>query len=195
MIIGLTGLPACGKDTFFYNAQLYCREEFKLARVSLGDEVRKELQHFIREHYQIDICHEYYESEGRALKEMVRPLLQAHGLCKREKDRDYWIKKIKPLLEYHLDEKRIPVITDVRFLNEVRFIQAAGGIVIHLATDKPLNTEPDNPELTQCFEVSNYVYELNKVANCQNVKEDHEKYLKQNQQYLTHLLRILREGV
>lgn len=193
MIIGLTGLPGCGKDTFFYNSQLYCADEFKLERISLGDEVRKDLRHFINKHYGIDICDELIDNEGRALKDMIRPLLQAHGLCKRKQDRDYWINLLKPQLTESLKNGNIPVITDIRYKNEVRFVQASGGVVIHLATNKPIQSEPDSPELVNCFELSNYIYELNKVANCSNVKEDHERYLNHNNQHLAHLYHLLRE--
>lgn len=160
MIIGLTGLPRCGKDTFF----LYLREwldtyhkydeTYTLKRVSIGDEVRKDVYKFIKKNYKIDINNATPEE-----KELTRPLLKAHGVCKRKQNPEHWLGKITQEISKCLENKTVPVITDVRFVNEVKFIQAAGGMVIHL-TREGIKNEPDSPELVQCFEICDMIAEI-----------------------------------
>ena len=193
MIIGLTGLPGSGKDTFFHNLAQYCKDDgLELERVSVGDEVRKDLHSFIKKHYGIDVMVDDLDNSQRAEKELIRPLLKAHGICKRIQNPDYWLERIKPTLKKLTENKIIPVLTDVRFLNEVRFIQASGGIVIHLSNGHTaISNWPDSPELLQCFEVSNYIYELNHVESLSMNKKDPEDYLAQNSKYIKHLSGVL----
>jgi hypothetical protein len=58
-----------------------------------------------------------------------RSLLQWWGTdYRRAKDPDYWVKRLKKTLEDHKPD--VALITDVRFMNEVEYIRAAGGLLV-----------------------------------------------------------------
>lgn len=63
-------------------------------------------------------------------KERLRPLLVAYGVAMRSFDRDYWISRL-----YYSHESRKTgkcVITDVRYLNEARYILNHGGLLFYI---------------------------------------------------------------
>ena len=64
-------------------------------------------------------------------KEIIRPLLVGYGMTMRRYDPDYWIKQVFQEIDASPQvQPPLWVITDVRFANEVRAIQARGGIVV-----------------------------------------------------------------
>lgn len=61
----------------------------------------------------------------------LRALLQAYGLAKRAIDHDYWVKRAETAISL-CRAGNVFIYQDVRFQNEVDYIQEAGGVVIRL---------------------------------------------------------------
>lgn len=61
----------------------------------------------------------------------MRALLQVYGQAKRAIDPDYWVKRAETALDY-LNPGNVFIFDDVRFENEVDWIQDQGGVVIRL---------------------------------------------------------------
>lgn len=119
-----------GKDTL---AQRLSEVDPSMLRYSFGDEVRAEVSFPIWDWYGIDIWDMSIQD-----KEFTRPYLIAHGMARRAKDPDYWVKKTLNRIRERLLEfpKTIPVITDARFANEVSILRRElGAKIIHLTRD------------------------------------------------------------
>lgn len=64
----------------------------------------------------------------------VRDALQWAGVAAREKDENYWVNQLATLMQTLNHESGVNkfVITDVRFRNEVAFVQSLGGSVVNV---------------------------------------------------------------
>lgn len=190
MIIGITALPRSGKDTFFRYFQEYCRYRGRcLTRISFGDYLRHDLRDFIRDKYGIDVV--YCTDEE---KELTRPLLIAHGQCLRRTNPDTLLNRSKYKVRRVLQEENCtPVYTDVRYENEVDYIKASGGIVVHLSRERNPLPEPDSPELLQCLERGDIYFNLHNISFTGDERKDYEKYLNHHEQYFVDLYDVIKE--
>lgn len=128
MIIGITGKKKSGKDTFFKALSLYNQN---MVRYSFGDDLKDEVAVACG-------CTVEFIAEN---KDLFRPMLQWWGTEFRRNcfEKDYWVKKLSVRIEagesipglFYLPAQ-IPVITDVRFLNEAEFVRERGGVVIRI---------------------------------------------------------------
>ncbi len=110
-----------GKDTL---ARLMHQLDPRIVAFSFATALKRDLHPFLLDHYGVDIWTCPIEE-----KELIRPLLIAHGMCQRARDPDYWVKRTVQDIEDHLartsdSHEVIPVITDCRFLNEVTVLRA-----------------------------------------------------------------------
>jgi hypothetical protein len=119
MIVGLTGYSKVGKDTLCEMLQNYERQAFADA---LKSQITSMLKH-------IGITADVWGED----KEDWRDMLVFWGRKMRSRDRDYWLKQLYMRMGPDAD-KRV-CITDVRYVNEVRWIQKQGGLVIGI--DRP----------------------------------------------------------
>ena len=128
MIIGITGKKKSGKDTFF---KALLETNKNLVRYSFADDLKDEVSVACG-------CSVEFIAEN---KDLFRPMLQWWGTEFRRTcyGEDYWIKKLSVQIEsgealptLFCLPAQIPVITDVRFLNEAEFIKARGGVVIRI---------------------------------------------------------------
>ena len=83
-------------------------------------------------------------------KELIRDFLVAYGTkLMRRIDENYWINKVEqkvrlPLLSDIDPASRIPIFTDVRYLNELKWIrETLSGTIVHITRTgtPPANTE------------------------------------------------------
>ena len=179
MIIGITGVARCGKDTFYSILKKYLEErQLKSQRLAFADDLKEELNGFTREKFKIDL----FKCDGIE-KELVRPLMVAYGKCRRSQtEGKYWTSKLDPKVEKLLKEQIVPIITDVRYIeykdDEYSWLKSHNGILIHLSrklTDgsivPPANIEEksnDNKlkavaDYCLCWETcqdTNFLYEL-----------------------------------
>ena len=140
MIIGLSGLARCGKDSFFnFSKELFDEKSIKCKRLAFADELKKELDSFLKESFGISSF-----SESTQEKEIIRPIMVSYGMAKRELSNGlYWISKIEKELKVLEDECEYYFVTDVRFPNEIQKIKDMNGISIHITRDSNL---PPNEE-------------------------------------------------
>lgn len=134
MLIGLTGVARCGKDTFFSILKKYLEEKnIKSERLAFADNLKLELYDFAKEKFKIDL----FKCEAEQ-KEMVRPLMVAYGKCRRSQtEGKYWTSlldvKIKDLQKNNV----LPIITDVRYIeyrdDEYSWLKSHNGILIHIS--------------------------------------------------------------
>ncbi len=118
-VIGVCGLATSGKDTFYSILQRLYPKEFR--RFAFADSLKYDLLNFIDEHFQFNIT-----DCSAQEKQLVRGIMIEYGMAKRAIDPDYWIKRLGEDLEHFLTDYSndlIPVITDCRFLNEVKFFK------------------------------------------------------------------------
>lgn len=134
MVIGLTGVARCGKDTFYGILNRYLEEkQIKSQRLAFADDLKKELNDFTKEKFKIDLFKCYGTD-----KELVRPLMVAYGKCRRsQSEGKYWTSQLDVKVEKLLKDNIIPVITDVRYIeykdDEYSWLKSYNGILIHLS--------------------------------------------------------------
>ena len=113
-IIGLHGPRRAGKDTFY---KLLKEIDSRFLRFAFADELKEDLTDFISDKFRINI-HECTAEE----KELIRPLLIAHGCVWREIDILHWVKGVDAGINSAIAQGRDSfVITDVRFPNEAQY--------------------------------------------------------------------------
>lgn len=79
-------------------------------------------------------------------KELIRPLLVTYGThIRRKLDPECWINKIKDDVLKKLDQGYYVFITDVRYINEVQWIQSEGGLILNIQREGvgPANSEEE----------------------------------------------------
>jgi len=132
-IIGISGVAGCGKDTMY---QLLKKQGLDVKRFALADLLKKEINPSIKKLYEVDI----FDCD-RHLKDLVRPILVAHGKVKRTISKGtYWTDAITESVLRWVDSKkdRIAVITDIRYAeyekDEVYWLKnKMGGKLVHIA--------------------------------------------------------------
>jgi hypothetical protein len=87
-------------------------------RVAFADALKADLEPVLR-----------IMRDAGADKETMRPLMVSYGRAMRSIDHDYWVKRVNFRAADNV------VVTDVRYVNEVKAIEAAGGVVVLLNRD------------------------------------------------------------
>ena len=145
-LIGIAGVAGSGKDTFAeIIKKVFESNGFEVNCLSFAKKLKEEVAEVSKSMYGIDT-----RNCTREEKNLIRPLLLAHGAIMREKTKgQYWIDGIKDLVS----NDKINIITDVRFCeyecDEVDWIQSNNGIVVHITRFFEENGEriyisPDN---------------------------------------------------
>jgi hypothetical protein len=129
MIIGLTGLARCGKDTFCKYARQYLKSHnYESQRLAFADELKKDIDAFLIEKLGISAFTEVTEE-----KEIIRPMLTTWGTeVMRKQDDLHWVKKVEEVIVENKKNNVVSIVTDIRFPNEIEYIHKIGGSVIHL---------------------------------------------------------------
>jgi hypothetical protein len=141
MIVGLSGLARCGKDSFFNFSKTSLRKKgLSCRRLAFADELKNELDDFLVKNFSISCFTEKTEE-----KEIIRPIMVSYGMAKRQMTNGrYWLNKIENKIKNSSDKFDYNFITDVRFENEVKSIKDFGGVCIHITRDK--NIAPNEEE-------------------------------------------------
>ena len=145
-LIGIAGVAGSGKNTFAeIIKKVFESNGFEVNCLSFAKKLKEEVAEVSKDMYGIDTT-----NCTREEKNLVRPLLLAHGAIMREKTKgQYWIDGIKDLVS----NDKINIITDVRFCeyecDEVDWIQSNNGIVVHITrffeeNGERINISPDN---------------------------------------------------
>ena len=133
MIIGLSAPAKSGKDAL--------AEALGFPYFALADALKDDLAVLIWKMYSINV-----KSPSPKEKEIIRPLLVAHGAGMRARyGVDYWVERLFGSMLFSRSLRKDPytVISDVRYPNEAARINATGGLVfrIHRPGYGPVNDE------------------------------------------------------
>jgi hypothetical protein len=138
MILGICGVATSGKDTFFHAAQNLLSTELNktdCVRVAFADELKYETDAFLTDNIGISSF-----TKDPAEKELIRPFLVTYGThIRRKLDQECWIKKLEKRIRRinkASNEQVLLCVTDVRFKNEVKWVQDQGGKVIHVSREE-----------------------------------------------------------
>lgn len=115
MIVGLCGAALSGKDTLA--KALISRGWY---RGAFADKLKEQCEPTIGKSF---------VAMSPAEKEFWRPLLVTVGELRRKQNPNYWIDEMQSHLWQHVEPGRPVVVTDVRYTNEVQWIQRQGGVV------------------------------------------------------------------
>ena len=139
-MIGLCGMARSGKDSFFnYSKAIFGELGVHTVRVAFADALKEECNDFLRDNVGISSF-----TEDPVEKMLIRPFLVTYGTHLRRKiNQSCWISKVKPKVNGLISSGLVPVITDVRYENEVEFVKKQGGVIIHISRSgvKPPNEE------------------------------------------------------
>ena len=134
-LIGLVGFARAGKNSFaeFFGKSTVSSLNCKY--ISFAYALRKELDNFLQQRLNISAFTEDPEE-----KEIIRPLLVcwATEIMREKIDRDHWVKSIEKTVEINRKNNICSIITDVRFKNEILWMQPgefAGDVAIVTKTD------------------------------------------------------------
>ena len=151
IIIGLCGVARSGKDTFFKIAQSLLEKstQLKCKQSSFAHALRNEMCETLLTNFKINpwTC-------TSQEKEIIRPLMVAWAIARRQQAANYWIDKIKEQLD---TEHYIHFITDVRYKNEIDFIHENNGYCIYLQrmTDVGIMSPANSEELNNTVPLQN----------------------------------------
>jgi len=129
-IIGVCGNARSGKDTFCdFAKKILSKKKVGAARAAFADELKKDLDELCRHKIGISAFTKNTEE-----KEMIRPLLVTYGTdVIRKMDERWWIERLEKTLGVHQHLGLIPIVTDVRYPNELEWIQEKhNGVVVHI---------------------------------------------------------------
>ena len=140
LLLGLSGVARSGKDTFFSFIE---EEGVKCKRIAFADELKQECLRFLLDNTGISAFTEDPEE-----KEIIRPFLVTYGTHIRRKLNPYcWIDKVNNKAKNLISSSILPVITDVRYENEAKWVHDMGGKLIHVSrTEGNNNINPSNRE-------------------------------------------------
>lgn len=132
-VLLISGTRQCGKDTL---CDLLKEVNPAFVRFAFADGLKEDLHPFILKHYGIDV----FTVTG-AEKELIRPLMIAHGCAKRELDVDCWVKQAVEAMATEVSDRIfmqdntaiVPVCVDGRFTSEVSYLRRTfGSRLFHL---------------------------------------------------------------
>tara|TARA_R100000008_G_C3586235_1_gene172555 strand:- start:780 stop:1385 length:606 start_codon:yes stop_codon:yes gene_type:complete len=148
-LIGVAGLARSGKDTFCNHALCFLADKgITCTRKAFADRLKKDLLPLGTGPIGINPF-----TGNPKEKEIIRPLLVAYGTdVMRKLDPKWWIRHLENDLEICRELKILPIITDVRYPNEIDWIQKKmGGVCVHVSRigNRPPNKEErtNNPIL------------------------------------------------
>lgn len=133
-VIGLCGVAQSGKDTFCNIAKkLFLEQNIIAHRLSFADALKADTDEFLKQKVGISA----FTTDIKE-KTLIRDFLVAYGTkLIRRTDEDFWIKKLEPQVQEHIDKNIITIITDVRYPNELSWIKnSLKGKCLHLSRIK-----------------------------------------------------------
>lgn len=141
--IGLCGLARSGKDTFFSIIQRdFLEKDIPCKKLSFAQALRADVYDFLLEKTGIDSF-----TEAEEEKNIIRDFLVAYGTkLMRRLDETYWISKVKNEAQCLIESGCVPIFTDVRYPNELKWIKyGLNGSIIHIRRE---GITPPNEEET-----------------------------------------------
>lgn len=150
LVIGVSGVAGAGKDTFAAVLEkLLEKKGFSVQRFALADCLKNEVSSFSIKSYGIDPL-----NCSREEKELIRPILVAHGCLKRRNSKGrYWINKLNSKISNRNKfNNKISIITDIRFSDfendETHWVQnELRGVLVHVSLYEKMFANPHSPDM------------------------------------------------
>ena len=158
-IIGIGGNASSGKDTLANNlVSILAELNIKAEKVSFANALRQSVDDFLLRELGISAF-----TEDKKEKDIIRPFLVFWGTdIMRGRDEDVWVKK----LQSSLKEDQVNIISDLRFTNELDWIQNNNGVSVMLSRPNanPANKyeEEENKKLRQSVNLKFSLADLKK---------------------------------
>jgi len=158
-IIGIGGNARSGKDTLASNLVSILGElNIKAEKVSFANALRQSVDDFLLRELDISAF-----TEDKKEKDIIRPFLVFWGTdIMRGRDQNVWVKK----LQNSLKEDQVNIISDLRFTNELDWIQNNNGVSVMLSRPNanPANKyeEEENKKLRQSVNLKFSLADLKK---------------------------------
>lgn len=130
VILALSGKKGSGKDTFFLSIENVC--PWPVVRLAFADPLKEEIYKYVLKpnHISKDVL----ETE----KSKYRQLFQWWGTeFRRSTDDCYWINLLDHKLSEYINKDVVIVITDLRFLAEVKYLQELDAILVEIRRNRP----------------------------------------------------------
>jgi hypothetical protein len=133
-IIAVSGVARAGKDTIANGLADVLKDmnpSLNVLRTSFADDLKSEMRDFILEKFNIDVL----LADGKD-KELIRPLLVAHGQARRQQTKGrYWIDILEKKIQTQNPD--ITIISDLRFAeeeaDELFWLKNSNGKLIHVS--------------------------------------------------------------
>jgi hypothetical protein len=184
-MIGISGLARSGKDTLAENLSIIIKDDWGIdvKIFSFANEIKRQTDDFLKANYKISAF-----TENTKEKKIIRDLLVGHGeSTKLLHGKDVWAKFVLKEIKKH--KNIFPIISDVRFDFETKFLQKNKAKVVHIAKEgnKPPNDiEAKNDPLVQKIADLNHVwpkYKPNNMNECMRHAEILWQMLKENEEW------------
>lgn len=139
-IIGISGLARSGKDTLFkFLSEKLKNSNISSKRLAFADELKEECDDFLKKNIGISAF-----TEINTEKEIIRPFLVCYGTkVRRRLNKNCWIDRLSNKLK-SINQDYV-FITDVRYKNEIEWVESQGGKTIHI--ERHGNIAPNKEEL------------------------------------------------
>lgn len=134
-VIGLCGVAQSGKDTFCNTAiDLFEQQGIQVKRVSFADALKKDVEPFLMDKVGINSF-----TTNIKEKTLIRDFLVAYGTkLMRKIDENIWIKKAQEIIEENISNNVVSIVTDIRYENEISWVQNdLNGVVLHITRKLP----------------------------------------------------------
>lgn len=137
-VIGIAGYARCGKDTFVGIAKnILTSNGYHPVRIAFADSLKQEVTEMLK----VNKFKTTVFTEDTEAKKLIRPLMVWWGCQRRHESPEgmYWVNVASHNMDYYIEhikvdpEKIVFLISDVRFVNEARWIHKKfDGDVVHL---------------------------------------------------------------
>ena len=142
-VIGLSGVAQSGKDTFCASAiRLLKTQDVKAVRVSFADALKGDVDSFLLDRVGISAFTTDIEE-----KTLIRDFLVAYGTkLMRQINNRCWIESVEPIIKKNISQDIITIVTDIRYKNEMSWVQEElGGKCMHLTRTLPNGNNKAQP--------------------------------------------------
>jgi hypothetical protein len=144
-MILISGFKRSGKDTLC-NYILEFNSNAK--RYAFADALKQQIRNFALEQYNIDILNCNDKD-----KEIIRPLLIAHGEIRRKLNPLYWVENVyhSILKDIQENNKLVPVISDIRYANEAEFFLSrfSNSVLVEVRREGNEKDAPESEKIAQ----------------------------------------------
>jgi hypothetical protein len=128
MIIALSGARCAGKDTVFNILRTLNQN---MRRFAFADQLKFDLAPLVMTQFNIELTDKHMSNHD---KEFIRPLLISYGMMWKELDNEHWARMVTDRITRlkTADPDMVPVVTDVRFEDELSLLKTRFQKVFHI---------------------------------------------------------------